>query len=181
MNAAIVPPCSSGSTVSCGLNAIASTTAIVSPTARDMARMIEAMIPDSAAGKTTRRTTSNLVAPIANAPSRSPRGTARSASSDSDAISGVISSPTTSPADSMLNVPIDGKSGLRSSGVMKFRAKKPRTIVGMPAIVSRIGLTTFRVRERRVLGEVDRRQQAERDGDDERDQRDLEGARRRAG
>ena len=29
---------------------------------------------------------------------------------------------------------------------MKFRAKKPSTIVGMPAIVSRIGLTMFRVR-----------------------------------
>ena len=97
MNAAIVPPCSSGLTVSFGLKPIARTTAIVSPTARDIARMIDAMIPDSAAGKTTRRTTSKRVAPIANAPSRRPRGTARSASSDSDAISGVISRPTTMP------------------------------------------------------------------------------------
>ena len=61
-------------------------------------------------------------------------------------MSGVISRPTTIPAESRLNVPIEGRIGLRSCGVMKFRAKKPRTIVGTPAIVSRIGFTMFRVR-----------------------------------
>ena len=35
-------------------------------------------------------------------------------------------------------------------------AKKPSTIVGIPAIVSSIGLTMLRVRGRRVLGEEDR-------------------------
>jgi hypothetical protein len=46
----------------------------------------------------------------------------------------------------MLNVPMVGRSGFRSCGVMTFKAKKPRTMVGIPAIVSRIGLTRFRVR-----------------------------------
>ena len=78
----------------------ARTTAIVSPTARDIARMIEAMIPEIAAGKTTCRTTSNRVAPIAKAPSRRPRGTARIASSEIEAMSGVMRRPTTIPAES---------------------------------------------------------------------------------
>ena len=41
----------------------ASATIIVSPMARDIARMNEATIPDSAAGTTTRVTTSNRDAP----------------------------------------------------------------------------------------------------------------------
>ena len=65
MNTVIVWMLSSGLKVSCGLEPTASATAIVSPIARLMARMIEAMIPDSAAGKTTLRVTSKRVAPIA--------------------------------------------------------------------------------------------------------------------
>ena len=62
-------------------------------------------------------------------------------------MSGVISSPTTRPAESTLNVPVVGSSGFSSTGVTKFNAKKPRTIVGIPAIVSRIGLMTFLTRD----------------------------------
>ncbi len=65
MNAVIVWTLSSGLNENCGWVPTARTTAIVSPTARLMARMIEAMIPETAAGTTTLRTTSNLVAPIA--------------------------------------------------------------------------------------------------------------------
>ena len=65
MNAVIVWTLSVGSNVNCGFVPTASTTAIVSPMARLIARMIEAMIPEIAAGKTTLRTTSNFVAPIA--------------------------------------------------------------------------------------------------------------------
>ena len=145
MNAVIVWMLSRGSIDSCGFVPPASTTIIVSPIARDMARMIEAITPDSAAGNTTLRTTSHLVAPIAYAPSRRPRGTARIASSDREAMTGVTSSPTIRPAESALNVPTPN-SGLRITGVRKLIAKNPRTIVGMPAIVSRIGLTRLRVR-----------------------------------
>ena len=38
------------------------------------------------------------------------------------------------------------RSGWRICGAMKLMAKKPKTIVGMPAIVSSIGLITFRTR-----------------------------------
>ena len=65
MNAVIVWTLSVGSSVNCGFVPTASSTAIVSPIARLVARMIDAMIPDSAAGRTTLRTTSNFVAPIA--------------------------------------------------------------------------------------------------------------------
>ena len=55
------------------------------------------------------------------------------------------------------------KSGWRTSGDRKLMAKKPRTIVGMPAIVSRTGLTTFRTRFEEYSDEQDRGQQSERD------------------
>ena len=53
----------SGLSVICGRMPAASTTAIVSPTARLIARMNEANTPESAAGRTIRVDTSNLVAP----------------------------------------------------------------------------------------------------------------------
>ena len=65
MNAVIVWTLSSGLNENWGKVPTARTTAIVSPTARLMARMIDAMIPEIAAGRTTLRTTSNFVAPIA--------------------------------------------------------------------------------------------------------------------
>ena len=50
-------------------------TIIVSPIARDTARMNAAVMPENAAGTTTRRLVCILVAPSAYAPSRRPRGT----------------------------------------------------------------------------------------------------------
>ena len=61
---------SRGLSVSFGVAPAASVTAIVSPMAREMARMNEAMTPDSAAGSTTRVETSSLVAPSPYAASR---------------------------------------------------------------------------------------------------------------
>ena len=77
-------------------------TIIVSPTARETPRMIDAMIPDSAAGTTTRDATVIFDAPSPYAPSRSARGTADIASSETDAMIGTIMTPTTMPADSAL-------------------------------------------------------------------------------
>jgi hypothetical protein len=54
-----------------GVAPAAMVTIIVSPMARDMARMKLAMMPDSAAGTTVRVATSYFVAPSAYAPSRS--------------------------------------------------------------------------------------------------------------
>ena len=63
-------------------------------------------------------------------------------------MSGVMSSPTTMPPDSAEKVPMFDlpRSGCRICGARKLMAKKPKTIVGMPAIVSRIGLTIVRTR-----------------------------------
>ena len=77
-----------------------------------------------------------------------PRGTARIASSEIEAMSGVTSRPTTIPPDSAEKVPMFclPRIGMRTCGARKLMAKKPRTIVGMPAIVSRSGLTIVRTR-----------------------------------
>ena len=56
----------------------------------------------------------------------------------------------------------------------KVSAKKPKTMVGTPASISRIGLTILRTRGGRVLGEVDRAQQAERDRDEQADAGQVE-------
>ena len=72
-------------------------TIIVSPIARDTARMNAAVMPENAAGTTTRRLVCILVAPSAYEPSRSPRGTPRIASSASDETSGRIMMPITMP------------------------------------------------------------------------------------
>ena len=148
MNAVIVWTLSSGSNVSCGLSRPPATTAIVSPTARLIARMIEAMIPESAAGRTTLRTTSNLrrahrEGALAQAARDRPhrvlgdRGDQRRDEEADDDPAG--------QRREGADVPLP-KSGLRTSGARKLMAKKPSTMVGMPAIVSRIGLTMLRTR-----------------------------------
>ena len=57
-------------------------------------------------------------------------------------------------------------------GLIQVRAKKPRTTLGMPARISRIGLTVDRDLRTGVLGQVDRAGEADRCGDDHRDDRD---------
>src|SRR5699024_8994256 len=76
---------------------LAIVTIIVSPMAREIANTIETIIPDKAAGITTRKVVSNFVAPNANAPSRIAFGTAFIASSDIDATIGIIITPITIP------------------------------------------------------------------------------------
>ena len=55
-------------------------------------------------------------------------------------------------------------------------AKKPSTTVGMPARISSKGLANARKRGRCILGHVDRREQADRTGDQHGDERDQQGA-----
>ncbi len=71
--------------------------------ARDIARMQAAVMPENAAGSTTRRLVCILVDPSAKAPSRSPRGTACIASSESDETIGRIMMPITMPGLRALN------------------------------------------------------------------------------
>ena len=97
-------------------------TIIVSPIARDTARMKAAVMPENAAGTTTLSAVCMRVAPSAYEPSRRPCGTARIASSDSDDTSGRIIRPITSPGLSALKPERVGKTCCRI-GVTNVRAK----------------------------------------------------------
>ena len=94
-------------------------------------------------------------------------GTADIASSEIDAIVGTIMMPMTSPADSALKT-------LTSMSSRSWRSRRDegeREVAEddrrHAASTSRIGLTILRTRGRRVLGEVDRRAEPERDRDDD--------------
>ncbi len=113
---------SSGFSVRLGVAPAAIVTIMVSPIARESARMNEARIPDSAAGTTVRVETSSLVAPSAYAASRSESGTALIASSASDETIGMIMMPTTMLALAALNTCVCGQTA-RSIGVMNVSAK----------------------------------------------------------
>src|SRR6476619_5709549 len=93
---------SSGFVTIVGLDPAASATIMVSPTAREAARMNDATMPERAAGTMILVDTSRLVAPSAYAPSRIERGTERIESSDSEAIRGMIMMPTAIEAASTL-------------------------------------------------------------------------------
>src|SRR5680860_1429073 len=97
-----------GFSVSLGVAPAAMVTAMVSPMARESARMNDAITPDSAAGTTVRVETSYFVAPRAYAPCRMELGTADSASSDSDETSGMIMIPTTMLALAALKMSVPG-------------------------------------------------------------------------
>ncbi len=97
---------------------------MVSPTAREIPSTIAATMPESAAGKTTRRETWSLEAPSPNAPSRSDCGTADIASSDTEAIVGITMKPMTIPAESALKIStLAPRASRRISGVKKVSAK----------------------------------------------------------
>src|SRR3989338_5073303 len=100
---------SNGFHVILGVAPAAKATAIVSPIAREIARIKEAKTPDKAAGKTILVVTSNCVAPTAYAAWRRFLGTARKASSQREAIIGKIIIPTTIEADAALKTRVDGK------------------------------------------------------------------------
>ena len=102
----------------------AMTTTIVSPTARDIASTIEATMPDSAAGNTTRIVVWSFEAPRPKAPSRSDCGTERIESSEIEATIGMIRKPMMIPAESALKMPTSRpKKPRRISGVKKVSAK----------------------------------------------------------
>ena len=127
MNAVIVCMASPGLNVRLGVPPAAISTIIVSPTARLMPRTKAAMMPESAAGTTTRVETSYLVAPRAAAPARRDCGTAYMASSEMEATVGRIMMPITRPADSALKTRggVPNSQFSRSSGVTNVRAKNP--------------------------------------------------------
>ena len=125
-------------------------------------------MPDSAAGKTTRSDTCSLLAPSPNAPSRSDAGTADIASSATEAIVGSTSSPRMIPADSALNgVDLDAQELAQDLGREERQrevAEDDRRHAGQHLEHRLDDLAHAR---RRVLGEVDRAQQAERDRDEQ--------------
>src|SRR5690606_33276284 len=105
----------------------------------------EAMIPDIAAGITTFHVTSSLVEPKPSAPSLIEFGTELIASSDSDATIGIIIIPITIPG---LRILVGSRPGMIDCkrGVTNVNAKKPYTIVGIPARISSIGFKIFLTR-----------------------------------
>ncbi len=119
-------------------------TIIVSPMARETARIIAATMPEMAAGTTTRRLVCHRLAPSPYDASRIAVGTARIASSDTDATSGTIRTPTAIPAARKLLCDASAKIRFTTLGVMNVRAKKPSTTLGMPARTSREGFRILR-------------------------------------
>jgi hypothetical protein len=113
---------SKGLNVSFGVDPAAKATIIVSPIAREIAKINDAITPERPAGRTILVATSKRVAPRAKPASFSDAGTAASASSLSDDTIGIIMIPTTSPALSALKTL---KSGINvfKIGVTKVRAK----------------------------------------------------------
>ena len=105
-----------------GVAPAAIVTSMVSPIALDIAIMKAAIIPDSAAGTTILRLTSNLVAPRAYAPSLSVRGTEIIASSLKEETMGMIITPMTRPALRALKIKRSSKITWRL-GVTKVKAK----------------------------------------------------------
>ena len=63
-----------------------------------------------------------------------------------EATRGMVRMPTPMPAASRLNCGASVQISCTSSGEITVRAKKPRTMLGMPARISRIGLRTRRTR-----------------------------------
>src|SRR5690606_18693297 len=115
---------SRGLRVRFGVAPAASVTIIVSPMARESAKINDATIPESAAGTTTRVATSNLVEPRAYAPARSESGTAIIASSLREETMGMSMIPRTMLALRALKTDVSGKIE-RMIGVTKVRAKYP--------------------------------------------------------
>src|SRR5699024_6572575 len=117
---------------------LAIVTIIVSHIARDNAKTMEAIIPDKAAGITILQVTSIFNDQSPNAPSRKLCGTAFIASSDKKVTIRMIMIPITNPG---LKIFVACKLGKMycNNGVTKVNAKKPYTIVGIPAKISIVG------------------------------------------
>ena len=89
---------SSGLKVRLAARPAAMVTIMVSPIARDTASSSAPAMPGRAAGSSTRLTVSDLVAPMAEEPSRRLCGTAFRMSSDSEETNGISMIPITAPA-----------------------------------------------------------------------------------
>ena len=89
---------SSGLKVRLAARPAAMVTIMVSPIARDMASSRAPAMPGRAAGRRTRFTVSDLVAPMAKEPSRRVWGTAFRMSSDREETKGISMIPITAPA-----------------------------------------------------------------------------------
>ena len=114
-------------------------TAMVSPIARPMPRMMAAVIPEMAAGTTTRTIVCHFVAPSAREPSRNSRGTAESASSETEMIVGSDMIPSRmEPAST--HSPEGTANVTRIHSTSTSRPKNPKTTEGMPARSSITGL-----------------------------------------
>ena len=104
-------------------------------------------MPETAAGTTIRRLVARAARPEPERRFAEPCGTACIASSEIDATSGIGQD-----ADPDARPPARLKSGaLRTAawitfGLMTVSAKKPRTTLGMPARISRIGFSRRRIR-----------------------------------
>jgi hypothetical protein len=119
---------SSGLAVMLAASPAAMTTIMVSPSAREKARIAAATMPGSAAGSTTRRIVSARVAPRERLPSRRLMGTARITSSEREETLGMIMIPITRPAASALCAATSRPSAVpmsRTSGATVSMAKKP--------------------------------------------------------
>ena len=121
---------------------------MVSPKARDTAKMNEATSPEIAAGITTRTVVVILRAPKPEDASRNDIGTAFMASSEMDATSGMMRTPTPMPEASSEPAAGPLKRVLTTLGAIHSRAKKPRTTLGIPARISKMGLSVRRTRGR---------------------------------
>ncbi|KAF5037333.1 hypothetical protein DSECCO2_565740 [anaerobic digester metagenome] len=99
-------------------------TAMVSPMARPMPRMIAAVIPENAAGTTTCRIVCHRVAPRASDPSRNSRGTLLIASSETEMIVGRAMIPSRiEPAS--IDSPDGASNVTRSHSTRTTRPKNP--------------------------------------------------------
>src|SRR5699024_7270123 len=118
---------------------LAMVTIIVSPIARDIPKTKEEIMPDKAAGITTRVVTSNFVATNPNAPSIMELGSEEIASSDMLALIGIIIIRMTFLVQRILV----GLSAGKICSIIAFTnvtAKKPNAIVSIPASISNNGL-----------------------------------------
>ncbi len=116
-------------------------TAMVSPMARPMPRMIAAVIPESAPGTMTRAMVCQCVAPTANDPSRNSRGTVAIASSEMLMMVGSAMMP--SSMDPASHDSPEGTSNVtRIQFVRTIRPKNPSTTEGIPARSSVAGFAS---------------------------------------
>ena len=175
----IVPPGSRGLIVrACGAPAATATT-IVSPIARLVARISAATMPEIAAGNTTRSEVVILRAPRPYEASRRFWGTARIASSATDATRGIDRIPTPSPAAARLNELASSNRGLMTIGVEERQGEEPQDDAGNARQDLEDRLDGPPEAGRGVLGQVDRREEADGRRDQHGDHRDDQRSRSR--